>query len=227
MERTTSGRRTGPARGAVLGLLLVLVGMVTSGCLHVNAALTIDGEDAVAGELVITTQTADGKVPFQLTPPEDLADQVRITPYAQGDRVGSHLSFRGLSFDEVTRLSQSLTPDDSRYQFQLSRSGSLVILEASADLTPLANTDSSVEVKVSAPGEITSTNGEESAGTVTWELEPGEVTRLAATFQYASATGGGWVGWAALLTGTTFLVALVVAALALTTHLRARAAEEA
>lgn len=194
-----------------------------SGCLHINTALTISSEDTVSGELLVSVQTADGQPPFRLKPPGELADRVVVKPYDRGDRSGSELSFHDLSFAEVEQLAAALSPADSRYRFQLHRSGSLVIFDATADLTPLADTDSGIDVKLSAPGEITTTNGEESAGTVTWSLEPGEVTELSATFQFADAAGMDWVGWALLLGTGTLLIAAVVGLLALRGHFRSHA----
>ncbi|MGP4017253.1 DUF3153 domain-containing protein [Saccharopolyspora sp. 5N708] len=215
--------KTPRGHAALLLVLITVLGTLLSGCLHVNAALNISGDDLVSGEVLVSTQTADGQVPFRLQPPDDLANRVRVTPYDRDGRVGSHLSFHDLTFQEVEQLGAALSPSDSRYRLQLSRSGSLVIFEGSADLTPLADTDSGVELKISAPGEITNTNGQESAGTVSWVLQPGEVTELSATYQFANATGMDWIGWALLVGGLTLTAALLVAALALRAHLRHRA----
>lgn len=211
-------------RGTIFTVLIIMLTAALSGCLHLNASMNISNDDKVSGEFLVSAQTVRGQEPFRLNPPPNLADRVHVTPYHSDGRSGSHLSFHDLSFDEVEQLGQALNPADSRYEFQLNRSGSLVTLNGRADLTPLSNTDSSVEVRVSAPGEITDTNGQESAGTVTWTLEPGEVTQVAATFQFASSTFGEWAGWAMALGAGTLTVALLVAFLALRTHLRTRAA---
>jgi phosphatidylinositol mannoside-binding LppM-like protein len=208
---------------ALLLVLITVLGTLLSGCLHVNASLNISGDDLASGEVLVSTQTADGQVPFRLQPPEELADRVQVTPYEQDGRVGSHLSFRDLSLPEVEQLAEALSPTDSRYRLQLSRSGSLVIFDGSVDLTPLADTDSGVQLKISAPGEITNTNGEESAGTITWVLQPGEVSELSATYQFANSTGMDWIGWALLVGALTFATAVLVALLALRTHIRHRA----
>jgi hypothetical protein len=215
--------KTSRSRTALLLVLITVLGTLLSGCLHVNASLNVSGEDLASGEVLVSTQTADGQVPFRLQPPEDLADRVQVTPYEQDGRVGSHLSFHDLSLQEVEQLAEALSPSDSRYRLKLSRSGSLVIFEGSADLTPLADTDSGVELKISAPGEITNTNGEESAGTVTWVLQPGEVSELSATYQFSNSTGMDWVGWALLVGALTFAAAVLVALLALHAHVRHRA----
>ncbi|MDA3649275.1 DUF3153 domain-containing protein [Saccharopolyspora indica] len=219
---------TGPRRRAASLLVLITVlGTLLGGCLRVNASLNVSGEDLVSGEVLVTTESLDGQVPFELRPPDALADRVEVVPFRAENRVGSRLSFRDLSFAEVESLAGALSQSDSRYRLNLSRSGSLVIVDGSVDLTPLADTDSAVDLKVSAPGEITNTNGQESAGTVAWSLEPGTVTELSAIYQYSNASGGDWIGWALLVGALTFIAAALVAVLALRTHLRNRAEQNA
>lgn len=211
---------------AALLLLIVALGMVTSGCLRANVAMTISDDDRVSGQLLVSTQTPDGRSPFRLEPPPDLADRVKVTPYDADGRVGSKLSFDRLSFDELQRLAEALSGSDSRYKFELKRSGSLVTLDGSLDLTPLADTDSSVAIEVNAPGDITTTNGKESAGTVSWEPEPGEVTEISATYQFAGSRDWSVVWWTLLVIGGTFGVAALVGLLALDTHLKTRRTAE-
>jgi hypothetical protein len=205
-------------------LLMPLIVVMLGGCLTTKTSLTISGDDRVSGEVLIATQTVGGQAPFRPQPPEELADRVHITPYSANGRSGSQLSFNGLTFQETEQLSQALGPSGTRYRMRLSRAGSLVTFEASADLTPLANTDSSFVVEVSAPGEITTTNGQESAGVVSWAPEPGEVTQMSATYQFSGSNNQEWFGWAVLLGGLTLGVAILVAVLAQQAHERARRA---
>ncbi|WP_093416687.1 DUF3153 domain-containing protein [Saccharopolyspora flava] len=210
-----------PRRALKLMLVVVLCTLL-SGCLHVRAAMTISGQDKVSGDVLVATETPDGKVPFELRPPADLADRVHVSPYKEGTRVGASLSFDDLSYDEVEKLASAMSPTDSRFSLKMYRTGSLVVFEGSADLTPLADTDSGIELKISAPGEITTTNGEESAGTVTWLLQPGEITQPQATFQFTTGSGLDWIGWALLVCGVAIVSAALVGALALRNHLRTR-----
>ncbi|MDI2030984.1 DUF3153 domain-containing protein [Saccharopolyspora sp. TS4A08] len=209
-------------RRALKLLLVVVLCTLLSGCLHVRAAMTISGEDKVSGEVLVATETPDGKVPFELRPPPDLADRVHVRPYKEGTRVGANLSFNDLSYQEIEQLAAAMSPADSRFSLKMYRTGSLVVFEGSADLTPLADTDSGIELKISAPGEITTTNGEESAGTVTWLLQPGEITQPQATFQFSTGSGLDWIGWALLVCGVAIVSAALVGALALRNHLRTR-----
>ncbi|MEU6127878.1 DUF3153 domain-containing protein [Saccharopolyspora sp. NPDC047091] len=206
-ETMRTGRRAG------LGLLLVLVGTLLSGCLHTTASVSLSEDDKASGTLVLTTDTPDGQVPFRLHPPDDLADRVQVAPVEEQGRVGSRLTFQDLEFDELERLSNALSPSESRYQLHVERRGSLVEFTTMLDLTPLADTDSSVQIELTAPGEITSTNGKETSGVVTWAPEPGEVSQLNATFQYAgTGIGVGWawtMGLAALVIGAVVVIGLL------------------
>lgn len=213
--------RGGPR--ATLMLLMALVGMLLSGCLHADASMTLAEDDTASGELLVTTETPDGQVPFRLRPPDDLADRVQVAPYSEQGRVGSRLTFRKLDFEELERLSNALSPSESRYNVHLERQGSLVEFTTMLDLTPLADTDSSVQVELTAPGEVTTTNGKESSGVVTWAPEAGEVSELTATFQYSGAGMGVGFVWTMLLAGLTLCVVVAVAFLAQRSHERERA----
>lgn len=211
--RTAGGRHR-----TALALLIVLLGVLLSGCLHAQASLTIAEDDTVSGEVLLSTQTADGQVPFQLRPPEELADQVNVTPYSRQGRVGSRLEFQDLTFDEVEELAAKLSHENSRYTFELRRAGSLVLFNGSVDLTPLDETDSAVEIEVSTPGETTTTNGHETAGVVTWRPEPGQVTQLAAAFQYTGSGPPYWLWWLLLVVALSFGAAGAVGYLAQRSH---------
>lgn len=214
-------------RRAVLLICVALTTALVGGCLDVNASMNINGDDRVSGEVLVSAATADDRPPISQEPPEHLADRVSIDPYSSQGRVGSRLSFHDLSFAEFEQLVTELGGSDTRYDLNLSRSGSLAIFDGSVDLTPLADTNSTFEFRMSAPGEVTDTNGEQSAGTVEWTLEPGEVTHMNATYQYASAAGGDWVGWAALMFLGGIGVSAAVGMLALRTHVRNRAGHQA
>ncbi|QGK72127.1 DUF3153 domain-containing protein [Allosaccharopolyspora coralli] len=201
-------------------LVIVLAGVLTSGCLDARTTMTITENDLVSGEIVAVTPTPVDARGFQLAVPDGFEDKVRSEPYRDGDRSGSRLSFEELTFTELEQLAESMSNDDSRYRLELSRTGSLVNLDGEVDLTPLADTDSTVTIEVSAPGDVTTTDGQESAGLITWEPEVGEVTPITATFQYSGSQDQSWIGWTLLLGGGTFLVAAAVGVMALLAHAR-------
>ena len=218
------GRTVGAGRHRVRAALLLVIALswvLLSGCVHARASLSVDNDDRVSGEVLVSTQTPDGQVPFRLQPPPDLADKVTVTPYSAEGRVGSRLAFQGLSFEEVDRLAAELNPSDSRYKLHLSRTGSLVTLDGSLDLTPLAGTDSSFLVELTAPGEITNTNGAETAGMVTWSPQAGELNELSAIYQFSGSDDAVWMFWALLIGGIAIGVAVLVGVLAQQSHERA------
>lgn len=207
-----------PGSRAALAILIALAAVLLGGCLHADTSVSLSEDDTASGELLISTETADGKVPFNLRPPEHLADRVQVAPHSEGSRVGSRLTFQDLEFDELEELSKALSPSESRYRLHLERTGSLVELSGSLDLTPLADTDSSVRIELTAPGEVTTTNGTESSGVVTWAPEPGEVTQLNATFQYAGSGAGAWTVWALVMGALALGAVLVITRLAQREH---------
>lgn len=224
MTAATPGSRWWRTALAALSATAILL---LGGCVQLNSSMTISDDDLVSGQLLVSAQPSDRNGPVQLRPPRELSDRVQVTPYSRDGRTGSRLSFQDLSFEEVEQLGQALSPSGSRYRMHLSRSGSLVHFDASVDLTPLTNTNSSFQIEISAPGEITTSNGQESAGMVRWSPEPGEVSQLSSTFQFAGSGAGGWIGWAALIgVGSLGVVALVVVLAQRSHHRSRRAANE-
>ncbi|MDR7303110.1 DUF3153 domain-containing protein [Haloactinomyces albus] len=216
-------RRAGHRRRMMVLLLGTLVAVLVSGCLNANVSLTISENDRVSGQVLVTVPTVAGQEPLRLRPPRGLAERVQVSPYEDKGRSGTKLSFTRLTFNEVERLGRTLSNAESRYRFDLSRTGSLVMVQGSVDLTPLARTDSSVLLEINTPGEITTTNGHASSGLVSWRPKPGEVTRISATFQFSNTSEGTvWLGWTTFVGAVAIGVALLVAVLALFSHRRMR-----
>lgn len=203
-----------------LVLLITLSGLLLSGCLRANVSLTFATDDRISGQVLVAVRKPANQEPFRLRAPAELGDRVRVTPYSQDGMVGSTLSFDDLTFDEVERLGDALGGSNSRYDFTIERVGSLVEVRGSVDLTPLDQTDSSLVVELSTPGEVTTTNGQESSGMITWTPEAGEVTELSATFQYANAGSSTWFGGILMIGGLTLGVVALVVVLALRNHRR-------
>ncbi|GAB3281249.1 hypothetical protein GCM10027563_10540 [Parasphingorhabdus pacifica] len=211
--------RTAAARPqTVLALLILVIGVLLSGCLHTRATLNLTENDTASGEILLSTQTPDGQVPFRLRPPEGLADRVNVTPYSKEGRTGSRLTFQKLTYDEVEKLASEVSQGHRRYTFDLHRSGSLVLFNGSVDLTPLEENSSSFLLEISTPGEVTTTNGHESAGVVSWRPEAGQVTELSAAFQFAGAGSKYWIWWTLLVVALSFGAAGFVAYLAQRAH---------
>lgn len=205
---------------AVLIVLITLVALATSGCLNANLSMTISKNDRVTGQLLVAAPP-DGQ-PIRFDPPEGLRSRVSSAEYTKDGHPGTRLVFRELTFRELEHLSEAISGSESRYHFSLTRSGSLVNINGEIDLTPLGETPSSLHIEITAPGEITKTNGRESAGVITWEPPAGEVTQISATYQYSGSQNQAWIGWAVLVGGVMLLAAVLVGLLAARTHLRAR-----
>ncbi len=204
--------------GAALVLLIMLVCLLLSGCLRANVSMTFSENDRVSGEVLVAVRRPANQEPFRLRVPREFRERVHATPYSEGRMVGSTLSFDNLAFGEVEQLGRALGGSNSRYDFSIERTGSLIEVHGSIDLTPLDQTDSSVVVRINTVGEVTTTNGKNNSGTITWRPQPGEVTELSATFQYSDSRGGAWLNWTLMIAALTLGVAALVVKLALDSH---------
>jgi hypothetical protein len=213
----------------VLGLVVLLgFAMVSlTGCLRVHAALAVSQDDLVSGELVVAAlpvnKEDDGP---KLTVPPDLSDKVRTEPYTADGYVGQKVTVSGLRFTDVTQLVDSISTVQ-QYRMSFRRSGDLVSLAGSIDLTQVPPDRADVQIKVAFPGRISRTNGDNTDGTVTWTPKPGAVTEFNTTTQYTDSSGVSWTQWVAIVGGGAVGVALLVVLLALFTHRRTVKAERA
>ncbi|MCT2584071.1 DUF3153 domain-containing protein [Actinophytocola gossypii] len=208
--------------------LLVLLGLLTTsltGCLRIHAALAVSQDDVVSGDVVVSALPRDreDKGPTLTIPPE-LADKVTMEPYSADGYVGQKLTLNNVGFTEFAVLVESISTAE-QYRIAFHRSGSLVSLAGSIDLTRVPADRADVQLKVAFPGTVTRTTGDNTDGTVTWEPKPGAVTEFNATTQYANSSGVSWIQWVAMVGGGAVLVALLVVVLALSAHRRTLRAE--
>lgn len=191
-----------------------------TGCLRVHAALAVSKDDVVSGELVIAalpvSKDDDGP---KLTIAPELADQVRIEPYTADGYVGQKVTLSGLRFDDLAVLTESISTM-RQYRLSLRRSGGLVSLAGSIDLTRVPPDRADVQIKIAFPGQISRTNGDNVDGTISWAPKPGAVTELSATARFSGAGGVSWTQWVAIVGGGAVGVAVLVVLLALFTHRR-------
>lgn len=211
------------------GLLVVFVMLVfsLSGCLRVHAALAVSPDDLVSGKLVIAAlpvnKEDDGP---KLTIPPELTEKVRTETYTDDGYVGQEVTFSELRFVDVTLLVESIT---TVKQFRLSfrRSGDLVTMAGSIDLTQVPADRADVQIKIAVPGTVTRTNGEETDGTISWSPKPTAVTEFEAIARYTDSSGVSWAKWVAIVGGIAIGAAILVVLLALITHRRTISAERA
>lgn len=218
-----SGWHHGPVpapatRTRVTALLLVLLAALAlvGGCARVRAALAVQPDDTVRGEIVLATPARgpdDPGPPVSIPPGID----VDVEQYREQDYVGSRITFSGLSFAEVSMLTSAVaTPSgsDGRVQFTLRRVGNRVLAEGTADLATISADRADFQLKVTFPGEVLETNGETESGTVTWVFEPGEKGEVQAVAGYVDPDGPSALLWTLGLTAVVAGVAGAVVWLA-------------
>jgi hypothetical protein len=197
-------------------LALIVLGAGLSGCARVRAALALQPNDTVTGEIVIATpeKGPDDTGPA-ITVPSDLKSDVEIAPYKQDGYTGSVLRFSNLTFEQTSQLSQAAGPAAGAVQFQLRRAGNRVQVNGQVDLKPVSVDRADFQLKISFPGEVLDTDGEDDSGTVSWTFTPGEVGDFNAVVGYDDPNAPSPLNW-------TILLGVLVAIAALGTVLYAR-----
>jgi hypothetical protein len=204
----------------LLPLFLLLTVLALAGCVRVHAGLGLTTDDRVAGRIVIAGYGApDGDPKTQIAVPQDLSDRVSVAPYKADGYTGTQLSFDGLTFDELRELAEA-DGHHNRFQLNFHRSGGLVAMSGSVDLTEIQPEHADVIVKVNFPGPVLNTDGRNEHGTITWKPKPGQINLLSATAEYSGAPSVSLFGWMVLVGGFAVTVALVVGLLALAVHRR-------
>jgi Protein of unknown function (DUF3153) len=196
---------------ALLIVGMLLLGVLLGGCARVRAALAVQPDDTVTGELVVATpaKSADDKGP-RVTLPADLAKAVDVTPYQQDGYTGTVLRFSQLTFDQTAALTRATFPGSDRAQFTMRRAGGRVLVTGLIDLTAVAVDKADFQLKMSFPGRIVEANGASEAGTVSWTFTPGEVGDISATVAYADPGAPSVLNWAIGLGVVVVLAAIVV-----------------
>ncbi|WP_156758304.1 LppM family (lipo)protein [Actinokineospora pegani] len=204
---------------------LALLSMFTlSGCLRVQAALTVSEADLVSGTLVVASVAGkQGDLGPELTIPPELRGRVRTEIYTGDDYVGQTVRFQDLTFAEVSLLGDSITSEE-QYRLTFRRVGDLVTLAGSADLTQLPADRADIQLEIAFPGTVTRTNGDNDDDTVSWSPKPGAVSEFTATAQYSGASGASWTQWVVMVGAAAVGVSMIVLALALFSHRRAQRA---
>jgi hypothetical protein len=196
---------------------MLAVGVVASGCVHVQVALAVSATDLVSGDVVAAAMpnpaTPQGPL---LKVPTEMADQATVKPYSAGGYNGTELTFNNLSFTQLAQLISAGTDQHSHFQLTFKRTGDLVNFAGSADLTQVSPQGAQVQLKVSFPGDVLQTDGKNDSDTVTWTLTPGQVDTFSATTEY---TNGGftrpWSYWALTLGGAGGVIAVLLVGLSL------------
>jgi hypothetical protein len=202
-------------RTLTLALVLLLALTALSGCARVRAALAVQADDTVNGEVVVATPatSADDAGPA-ISVPEEIRDDVEVTPYRQEGYTGSLLRFSGLTFDQLGLLSAAAGPNGQKVQFALRRAGNRLIVSGKADLTTVPVDKADFQLKITTSGEVLETNGDAEGGTASWTFDPGKVGDVSAVIAADDPNAPSPLNWALLTAALVAACSLAVVVLA-------------
>ena len=191
----------------LLVMLLLFAVPLMSGCLRVNASITVSPDDLVSGQIVAAVKPRNDKDKGpQFDKNVGFSDKISVSPYETDGYVGSRATFTDVTFAELPQLA-NLSSDATGVDISLRRAGNLVILEGRVDLTNVTDPEADVTFSAVFPGEVTSTNGDRvDGGYVEWDLPPGAVAMMTAQSRFTDpstrsfTTAALWLALAALLT---------------------------
>jgi hypothetical protein len=204
-------------RHRVLPLLLALLlaTVALSGCARVRAALAVQPDDTVTGEIIVATPQSgpdDSGPPITLSP--DLESAVEVSEYQQDGYVGSVLRFDGLSFAQMGELLRAAGPVSDAVRFEMRRAGSRVLVGGAVDLTTVPVDRADFQLKIGFPGQIQESNGDADSSEVSWTFTPGEVGDFSAVVSYPDPGAPSPVNWTLGLFAIVALASGVVVFLA-------------
>lgn len=226
----TTATRGGPTRRPrrLLGVAaLVTMLFMLTGCLQLNAQMSVRKDDTVSGRILVAgEQSARASGLDQLSTPSGLEQKVRITPYSADGFTGREIYFTQLTFAEMDALSAAIEIEGARpYSLGFRRSGDTVSFSGSVDLSgiPADRADSaSTRVDLTFPNRISETNGTiGGANTVSWTPAPGSITRMQASSSYPDPATRGFAVWMIVGVGAALLVAIGTVLAARTSRARA------
>lgn len=208
---TPSARSSRP----VLLLVALLALLALSGCARVQAALAVQPDDTVRGEIVLATPEAAPDAPGpSFTPPPALADDVEVSTYRQDGYAGSVVRFSDLTFPQVGELITGAGAPGEQVALELRRAGNRVVVSGSVDLTTVDVDRADFQLKISFPGQVLDANGDADSGTVSWTFEAGEVGDIEAVVAFDDPQAPSPVNWTLGLAAVVALAAAAVVLLA-------------
>ncbi|QJY49549.1 LppM family (lipo)protein [Pseudonocardia broussonetiae] len=205
-----------PRRRPALLLVLVLALLALSGCARVQAALAVQPDDTVRGQIVVATPETGPEDPGPvLTLPPDLAASVDVSEYRQEGYAGSLVRFSDLTFEQVSELITAAGPPGEKVRLELRRAGNRVVVNGSVDLTTVDVDRSDFQLKIAFPGQVLDANGDADSGEVSWVFEAGEVGDIEAVVAFDDPDAPSPFNWSL---GLFLVVALAAAAVVLAAH---------
>ena len=193
-----------------------------AGCLRVQVSMGVSADDKVSGQIVAATvPTGDDDQGPQLTPPDSLAQRIRVQEYRKDGYVGTQAFFSGLSFGDIQQLGSMYGQTGTALQLSLRRAGDLVSFEGRVDLENVPAQGTDVQFTIAFPARISTTNGTRDGDyTVTWKVPAGDVSTLRAEVRYPDPSTRSFAGWAGMAAGVTLAIAAIVGVMAWATRNR-------
>lgn len=206
---------------------LVTMLFVLTGCLQLNAQMSVRKDDTVSGRILVAAdQPAQAAALERIGTPSGLEQKVRITPYSADGFTGREIYFTQLTFAEIDTLSLAVNIEGARpYSMSFRRSGDTVTFSGSVDLSgiPADRAESATtQVDLTFPNRVSETNGTVGAGnTVSWNPAPGSITRMQASSSYPDPAARGFAVWMIVGIGAALLVSIGTVLAARTSRARA------
>jgi hypothetical protein len=206
---------------------LVTMLFVLTGCLQLNAQMSVRKDDTVSGRILVAGDNpAQTAALDRLTTPSGLEQKVRITAYSADGFTGREIYFTQLTFAEVDALSLAIEVEGARpYTMGFRRSGDTVSFTGSVDLSgvPADRTESATtRVDLTFPNRISESNGTPGGGnSVSWTPAPGSITRMQASSSYPDPAARGFAVWMIVGIGAALLVSIGTVLAARTSRARA------
>jgi hypothetical protein len=175
----TTGIRLLRVAGVLTGGALLL-----SGCLRLDASLTVTADDTVDGRLVVTAEksvlTNGNRTLAQGF--ADLRKSIPTLPHGQesvfedADRYGTQIAYHHTPLHEFASGSVQLARNGSTYSFSLPLDPQQYGGRPAADPRDEQNflKSTAFEIQVTFPGPVLESNGVVVGNTVTWQLRSGQ-----------------------------------------------------
>ena len=215
MPSTSTSFRPSARRTLALALALLVALVALSGCARVRAALAVQADDTVNGEIVVATPATGPDDPGPaITVPEEISDDVEVSEYRQEGYAGSVLRFSGLTFDQLGLLSAAAGPAGEKVQFAMRRAGNRLIVDGKADLTTVPVDRADFQLKITTPGEVLETNGDAEAGTASWTFDAGKVGDVDAVIAADDPNAPSPLNWTLVTAGLVVVASAAVVLIA-------------
>jgi hypothetical protein len=199
----------------VLLITLLIALLALSGCARVRAALAVQPDDTVRGQVVVATpETGPDDPGPTITIPPALARSVDVSEYRQEGYTGSLVRFSDLTLPQVGELISAAGPPGDKVRLELRRAGNRMVVNGEVDLTTVDADLADFQLKIAFPGQVLDANGDADSGEVSWVFDAGRVGDIEAVVSFADPDAPSPVNWTLGLFAVVALAGGVVVLLA-------------